>query len=32
MCAATLDVYRELVGTKRPVADPVGIDAITDHT
>jgi len=32
MCAATLDVYRELVGTRHPVADPVGIDTISDHT
>jgi glycosyltransferase involved in cell wall biosynthesis len=32
MCAATLEVYRELAAGNRSVADPVGIDTITDHT
>jgi glycosyltransferase involved in cell wall biosynthesis len=32
MCAATLDVYRELVGMHRFVAEPVGIDTVSDHT
>jgi len=32
MCAATLEVYRELVAGNRSVADPVGIDTNSDHT
>jgi glycosyltransferase involved in cell wall biosynthesis len=32
MCAATLEVYRELASGSRSVADPVGIDTISDHT
>lgn len=32
MCAATLDVYRELIFGTRPAADPVGIEAESAHT
>ena len=32
MCAATLDVYRDVVGGKRNSAPPVGFDALTDHS
>jgi glycosyltransferase involved in cell wall biosynthesis len=32
MCAATLEVYRELAGGNWPVPAPVGFDAMTDHS
>jgi glycosyltransferase involved in cell wall biosynthesis len=32
MCAATLEVYRELAGASRLEPAPVGFDAITDHS
>jgi glycosyltransferase involved in cell wall biosynthesis len=32
MCAATLEVYRELAGGNRLEPAPVGFDAITDHS
>jgi glycosyltransferase involved in cell wall biosynthesis len=32
MCAATLDVYRELIFGTRPAAEPIGIGADSAHT
>jgi glycosyltransferase involved in cell wall biosynthesis len=32
MCAATLDVYRELIFGTQPVAEPVGIETDSAHT
>ena len=32
MCAATLDVYRELITGNWSALEPVGIDAVSDHT